>query len=261
MSQFQHSLGYIASYKLLDDTSLDVCQLLGQNGFKTTKRDILNLLKDFGEKEGLLGFKSRAITILLFYIKIALQDNLLSPEEMYNVRYLKRLFDLEEGDLSSDSKNATEIAAIIKVQMELIYADKSVNKDEALHKVNLQEIFGLNYDEFLKLSNDSVLPALDKGADWIEIDTFISTEEFYRWNDTRETEFESSGFEEQTRHISQDVKDDVWNRDGGKCVQCGSNENLEFDHIIPHSKGGANTYRNIQLLCQSCNRQKSDNIG
>ena len=44
-------------------------------------------------------------------------------------------------------------------------------------------------------------------------------------------------------------------------VDSSSNENLEFDHIIPLSKGGANTYRNIQLLCESCNRSKSDNIG
>jgi CRISPR/Cas system Type II protein with McrA/HNH and RuvC-like nuclease domain len=66
---------------------------------------------------------------------------------------------------------------------------------------------------------------------------------------------------QRSKHIPQNVKDDVWNRDGGKCVQCGTNENLEFDHIIPHSKGGANTYRNVQLLCESCNRQKSDNIG
>ena len=61
--------------------------------------------------------------------------------------------------------------------------------------------------------------------------------------------------------IPQEVKDKVWNRDGGKCVQCGSNKNLEFDHIIPHSKGGANTYRNIQLLCEPCNRSKSAKIG
>jgi hypothetical protein len=65
----------------------------------------------------------------------------------------------------------------------------------------------------------------------------------------------------KSRRISQDVKDKVWNRDGGKCVECGSNENLEFDHIIPHSKGGANTYRNIQLLCEPCNRRKSAKIG
>jgi len=69
-----------------------------------------------------------------------------------------------------------------------------------------------------------------------------------------ETEFSS-------RNIPRDVKDSVWNRDGGRCVECGSNKNLEFDHIIPHSKGGSNTYRNIQLLCESCNRSKSDKIG
>ncbi len=63
------------------------------------------------------------------------------------------------------------------------------------------------------------------------------------------------------KSIPQSVKDKVWNRDGGKCVECGSNENLEFDHIIPHSKGGANTYRNIQLLCEPCNRSKSAKIG
>tara|TARA_B100000131_G_scaffold298984_1_gene318920 strand:- start:491 stop:1096 length:606 start_codon:yes stop_codon:yes gene_type:complete len=65
----------------------------------------------------------------------------------------------------------------------------------------------------------------------------------------------------RSRHISQDVKDKVWNRDGGKCAECGSNENLEFDHMIPFSKGGANTYRNLQLLCENCNRKKSNKIG
>jgi len=65
----------------------------------------------------------------------------------------------------------------------------------------------------------------------------------------------------RSRRISQRVKDQVWRRDEGKCVECGSNESLEFDHIIPHSKGGANTYRNIQLLCEQCNRSKSAKIG
>ena len=64
-----------------------------------------------------------------------------------------------------------------------------------------------------------------------------------------------------SRRISQKVKDQVWNRDQGKCVECGSKEKLEFDHIIPFSKGGSNTYRNIQLLCENCNRTKSNKIG
>jgi len=61
--------------------------------------------------------------------------------------------------------------------------------------------------------------------------------------------------------IPQEVKDTVWRRDEGKCVKCGSSELLEYDHDIPVSKGGANTYRNLRLLCQPCNRRKGAQIG
>jgi len=60
--------------------------------------------------------------------------------------------------------------------------------------------------------------------------------------------------------IPDDVKLFVWRRDEGRCVKCGSQEKLEFDHIIPISKGGSNTARNIQILCEKCNREKGDNI-
>jgi len=62
------------------------------------------------------------------------------------------------------------------------------------------------------------------------------------------------------RPIPGDVKIFVWRRDGGRCVKCGSQEKLEYDHIIPLSKGGSNTARNIQLLCEKCNRSKGANI-
>jgi len=62
------------------------------------------------------------------------------------------------------------------------------------------------------------------------------------------------------RHISREVKLQVWRRDQGKCCGCGSKEKLEYDHIIPVSKGGSNTERNIQLLCEKCNRNKSSKI-
>jgi len=61
--------------------------------------------------------------------------------------------------------------------------------------------------------------------------------------------------------ISESVRLFVWQRDQGKCVKCSSNEKLEFDHVIPVSKGGANTERNIQLLCENCNRSKGASIG
>ena len=52
------------------------------------------------------------------------------------------------------------------------------------------------------------------------------------------------------------IRREVWRRDEGKCVKCGSRKNLEYDHIIPVSRGGSNTARNIELLCESCNRSK-----
>jgi HNH endonuclease len=56
--------------------------------------------------------------------------------------------------------------------------------------------------------------------------------------------------------IPDEVKVFVWNRDGGRCVKCRSNQRLEFDHVIPVALGGANTVRNLQLLCETCNRSK-----
>lgn len=65
----------------------------------------------------------------------------------------------------------------------------------------------------------------------------------------------------RSRRISEEVKLEVWKRDEGRCVSCNSQEWIEYDHIIPFSKGGSNTARNIQLLCESCNRTKSADIG
>ena len=60
--------------------------------------------------------------------------------------------------------------------------------------------------------------------------------------------------------IPENVRLFVWRRDKGQCVRCGSRERLEFDHIIPVVAGGSNTERNIQLLCESCNRSKGATV-
>jgi hypothetical protein len=66
---------------------------------------------------------------------------------------------------------------------------------------------------------------------------------------------------EHNRLIPTSVKLDVWKRDKGRCVKCGSKNNLHFDHIIPYSKGGSSLVTdNIQILCARHNIAKKDRI-
>jgi HNH endonuclease len=66
---------------------------------------------------------------------------------------------------------------------------------------------------------------------------------------------------EHDRLIPTQVKIEVWKRDRGKCVLCGNQENLHFDHVLPFSKGGTSLLaQNIQLLCATHNLAKRDKI-
>ena len=69
-----------------------------------------------------------------------------------------------------------------------------------------------------------------------------------------------SGAATPGRHIPRDVRQRVWQRYAGRCVDCGAADYLEFDHIIPVAKGGSNDENNVQLLCRRCNLTKAEHI-
>ncbi len=66
---------------------------------------------------------------------------------------------------------------------------------------------------------------------------------------------------ERRRIIPTEIKLEVWKRDAGKCVTCGTTDELHFDHVLPYSKGGTSIKsENVQLLCARHNLAKSDKI-
>jgi len=44
------------------------------------------------------------------------------------------------------------------------------------------------------------------------------------------------------------------------CVECGSEDNLTVDHIIPLAGNGPNLRTNLQVLCKPCNSSKSSKM-
>jgi 5-methylcytosine-specific restriction endonuclease McrA len=51
----------------------------------------------------------------------------------------------------------------------------------------------------------------------------------------------------------------IFKRDGFKCLNCGSENKLQIDHILPIAKKGENKISNLQTLCIFCNSKKRDN--
>jgi len=58
------------------------------------------------------------------------------------------------------------------------------------------------------------------------------------------------------------IKEAITKRDRNKCCICGASPandptvKLQFDHIIPVSRGGETTIENLWLLCEKCNLSK-----
>lgn len=57
----------------------------------------------------------------------------------------------------------------------------------------------------------------------------------------------------QRGRISKTKRRGIYERDGHRCLACGSEKKLTLDHIVPISKGGTNDESNLQTLCEGCN--------
>ena len=109
------------------------------------------------------------------------------------------------------------------------------------------------------------------GGLWMDLGVYHLVDAWRETNDRRTVfkfkfrQFRNAGREQKEKPVSRiipaKVRAIVWNRDGGRCVICGSTRDLHFDHIIPVSKGGrSDDAKNVQLLCSRHNLAKSDNI-
>lgn len=224
---------------------------------------------DIGDHKSILRFKSLRSDKINYAPTITIYGK--EDEFYYN------------GDWTTD-KITLSCCFIGNVHLE--YKDKCIVKVLAPHTH-----FDVNkHLEYCKIEDNSDVLEIDYSEEAVERGEYLRREKIRKEvekrrrkeierikskirNNKKQRELEKIAFQElidegeifpesnKRPHIPKDVVDAVWNRDGGKCVYCGSSENLHLDHIIPFSKGGDSSVENLQLLCQKCNLHKSNKIG
>ena len=141
---------------ILDDKmnrqALKQCLHENSNDFKTIKLEALNIIID--------------------YAKIILEDDCLTEDEMRVISLLKKYFQIKEGDFYVYGKKS-DVEYILTSQLEKMYADGVIDKEEAIMKTDLQELFNLSYNQFLKIVNKVAVNAFNNGARIEDLDTFI----------------------------------------------------------------------------------------
>lgn len=240
--ELHDAFGIILSLGCFSDYILAIVELI-YNG-NLSKGGLSQILIDH-DINRIEDIKEELLDLLLIYINLTLNDHIIAENERRNFELLKIYFKIKEGDFYK--LRYEDLQAIVTRQFDRLLSDNKIDIAEALHIGCLQEVFDLSFDQIDKFKEYYVRRALESGADIADLDTVQ-----YPKGDA-ETHM-------HRRNFSQRVKDLVWERDNGQCQECGGTENIDFHHIIPLSKGGSNTFRNIRLLCESCLKQKPGEV-
>lgn len=58
------------------------------------------------------------------------------------------------------------------------------------------------------------------------------------------------------RLASPELRARVISRVGAFCVDCGSDDGIAIDHVVPHARGGLTVEGNLTVRCRRCNSSK-----
>lgn len=94
----------------------------------------------------------------------------ITKDEIRNISMLKLFYKIKEGEFFELGKKE-EVTEVLLQQLRKLYSDNSIDNGEAIMKTELQELFGLGYDDFLEINNIAAKEAVERGADISKLDT------------------------------------------------------------------------------------------
>lgn len=116
--------------------------------------------------------KEEAMSLIIDYSKVILEDGIITKDEMRNISMLKLFYRIKEGEFFELGKKE-DVTDVLLQQLRKLYADNTIDQSEAVMKTELQELFGLCYEDFLDINNIAAKEAIERGADIAKLDTII----------------------------------------------------------------------------------------
>ena len=134
------------------------------------------ILDSYGTNRSLA--KIDLVHLTFEYIKIVLEDDVLTDDEKDDINYLKLLFGIHSRDFWVYNKSY--VMQIIHYQLFRIYRYNLITDDEALFKADFQEMFDLSFDEMNEYYKSEAIDALQRGADIKDLDIFFTPTEYFK---------------------------------------------------------------------------------
>jgi 5-methylcytosine-specific restriction enzyme A len=216
--------------------------------FKENKLIVSSILKEETEKV--------ECTYVDFETVSSADINALDEDEHGNDIVHQRNFQIEFERMEQLPENTTVLASRSNLNEELIQYIKIYNECPKLKydsKSNCKSI---------KLKNNITLTTTDCLVGHKTIQSICENQSIPYKNQSIGTllmDLASMHFRKQSKRIalSPDVIQEVLQRQEGVCVMCKSVTKLQIDHIRPLANGGTNDLSNLQGLCKTCHREKS----
>lgn len=151
LTLFKESVRQLQSKFQSDGLLVEILQLIVDD--KMNSRSLDALLRENHVRSNSIELRNNLIRVIICYAQMCLEDDYLTEEEMTNIMLLKTFFRLKDDDFTQ-CETKLLVEAIIRTQIEKMYADHIIDYQEALQQVELQSLFGLSYDEFSKIVDD-----------------------------------------------------------------------------------------------------------
>jgi len=152
----------------------EICNVIAKEEVSSKKIDAILINYDINHSIA----KADFLHLIFAYIKIALEDGVLTDNEKEDIKFLKNVFKIQPGDFFFHNK--LDVEHTIALELSKIYEDNFITEEEAELKIGIQEIFDLSFDQMNDYSKSKAIVSLKEGADVKNLDIFFTYDEYFK---------------------------------------------------------------------------------